>query len=431
MKRSFRRHRNPKGDKDRQPFFGKSKQRQAHTKKSDGAFFQTKLTLGKPGDKYEKEADTVADAVVNQSTSTPEINKKEISSIQRVNLATPIEDENLATAEQRLEKDKLIQEKPELQTMGEEKEEEKPETQMQAEEEEPEMQMQSEEDEPEMQMQEEEEEPVQAMHQEEEPEVQQKCDECEKEEEGAVQKKSTTAATKASPKVSNQIKQSHGKGKPLSPKVRAEMESSIGANFKGVNIHTNTEAVELNKKLKAQAFTHGKDIYFNSGKYRPESTDGKRLLAHELTHVVQQSKDHEAIQKQDAGATTFELNVTPQLQWAIHALLIRPRREEATWACLAAAPEYDRPRIIINYLIQYQGNSAFQQINRQRPAGMDSFDYLNSVGNFIWSHMRDAFMARINDRLARNEQFRQRVETARHQGCSRVPFTQRGGMRGV
>jgi len=45
----------------------------------------------------------------------------------------------------------------------------------------------------------------------------------------------------------------------------------------------------MNKELNAQAFTHGRDIYFNAGKYDPESTQGKKLLAHELTHVVQQT----------------------------------------------------------------------------------------------------------------------------------------------
>ena len=63
---------------------------------------QTKLTIGEPGDKYEKEADNMADAVVNKTTG-PDIQNKEISSIQRESLATPIEDEKLATAEQRME----------------------------------------------------------------------------------------------------------------------------------------------------------------------------------------------------------------------------------------------------------------------------------------------------------------------------------------
>ena len=66
------------------------------------------------------------------------------------------------------------------------------------------------------------------------------------------------------------------------------MESSFGADFGGVKIHADNTAVQLNKKLGAQAFTTGNNIYFNEGKYKPETQNGKKLLAHELTHTVQQ-----------------------------------------------------------------------------------------------------------------------------------------------
>ena len=66
------------------------------------------------------------------------------------------------------------------------------------------------------------------------------------------------------------------------------MNSSFGVNFSNVSIHNDSEAINLNSELQAQAFTHGRDIYFNKGKYNPENGEGKRLLAHELTHVVQQ-----------------------------------------------------------------------------------------------------------------------------------------------
>jgi hypothetical protein len=73
------------------------------------------------------------------------------------------------------------------------------------------------------------------------------------------------------------------------------MEHSFGYNFKQVKIHTDNESVQLNDDLHAQAFTQGRNIYFNSGKYNPEISPGKRLLAHELTHVVQQ--DNSTIKK--------------------------------------------------------------------------------------------------------------------------------------
>ncbi|MBK9492218.1 MAG: DUF4157 domain-containing protein, partial [Haliscomenobacter sp.] len=76
-------------------------------------------------------------------------------------------------------------------------------------------------------------------------------------------------------------------------KTRAEMENSFGVDFSQVNIHTDGEAVQLNKDLGAHAFTHGKDVYFNAGKYNPDNSSGKHLLAHELTHGAGKNKHPE------------------------------------------------------------------------------------------------------------------------------------------
>lgn len=79
-----------------------------------------------------------------------------------------------------------------------------------------------------------------------------------------------------------------GAGAPLPNATRAKMEAGLGADFSGVRIHTGSEAANLNQQLGAQAFTHGADVYMGAGKYAPGSSDGQHLLAHELTHVVQQ-----------------------------------------------------------------------------------------------------------------------------------------------
>jgi hypothetical protein len=75
----------------------------------------------------------------------------------------------------------------------------------------------------------------------------------------------------------------------LPAKTLNEMSSSFGADFSNVRVHKDSESENLNQDLHAQAFTHGNDIYFNKGKYNPDSSEGKSLLAHELTHVVQQN----------------------------------------------------------------------------------------------------------------------------------------------
>jgi len=86
----------------------------------------------------------------------------------------------------------------------------------------------------------------------------------------------------------SKVKQQSGGGQPLPSDVRADLEPKFGADFSGVKIHTGSTAAQLSQDVGAQAFTHGSDIYFNQGKYNPESGSGKQLLAHELTHTVQQ-----------------------------------------------------------------------------------------------------------------------------------------------
>lgn len=85
------------------------------------------------------------------------------------------------------------------------------------------------------------------------------------------------------------IKKSKGKGQALPDEVKAFLEAELGADFSEVVIHTDSEAVAMNKELNALAFTNGFDIYFNAGQYRPDSKAGQKLLAHELTHVIQQT----------------------------------------------------------------------------------------------------------------------------------------------
>lgn len=82
---------------------------------------------------------------------------------------------------------------------------------------------------------------------------------------------------------------SKGGGSPLPDETRSFMEPRFGADFSGVRVHTDSTASEMNQSIQAQAFTHGKDIYFNSGQFDPGSASGKSLLAHELTHVIQQT----------------------------------------------------------------------------------------------------------------------------------------------
>lgn len=227
-----------------QPFFVKAPP-QGNGQKTESAFFQAKLTVNQADDKYEQEADAVANSVVNKTSNTPILQQKRISSIQR--LATPGEKkEEELTNDARMLSDKTLQEKSDVQRV---------------------------------------------------------CDECGKEEEKKVQKKgspgemeeediqtkaeTTPSASPAS--ISNRVENARSGGRPMPSRVMGEMGSSFGIDLSQVRIHNDAESASMNHELRAQAFTHGKDIYFNTGKFNPETSAGKQLLAHELTHVVQQS----------------------------------------------------------------------------------------------------------------------------------------------
>jgi hypothetical protein len=77
-------------------------------------------------------------------------------------------------------------------------------------------------------------------------------------------------------------------GQPLSDKTRNFYESRMGQDFSQVKIHTDSVAAESAQSINALAYTSGNNVVFNNGQYSPDTDDGKRLLGHELTHVVQQ-----------------------------------------------------------------------------------------------------------------------------------------------
>lgn len=88
--------------------------------------------------------------------------------------------------------------------------------------------------------------------------------------------------------VESRISAKSGSGQQIPDANRGMFESSMGHDFSSVNIHSDAESDTLNRQLGARAFTTGSDIFFRQGEYNPASSGGQELLAHELTHVVQQ-----------------------------------------------------------------------------------------------------------------------------------------------
>jgi hypothetical protein len=95
--------------------------------------------------------------------------------------------------------------------------------------------------------------------------------------------------SEASAELEESIQRARGSGQPLADSVREPMEREFGEDFRGVRVHTDATSDELNQSIQAKAFTTGQDVFFRSGAYDSGSRGGHELLAHELTHVVQQS----------------------------------------------------------------------------------------------------------------------------------------------
>lgn len=133
--------------------------------------------------------------------------------------------------------------------------------------------------------------------------IQRKCTSCEEEEKKRkpIMRKTENGSggIQAAPSLVSALNASKGGGSPLSSGTRSFMENAYSANFSKVRIHTDEKASEMSEGINAKAFTHGSDIYFKSGLYQPGTGEGKRLLAHELTHVVQQGIDVQRMIQRD------------------------------------------------------------------------------------------------------------------------------------
>jgi len=122
-----------------------------------------------------------------------------------------------------------------------------------------------------------------------EPQVQKQNEEEEPVQGKFIQKKDNNTTTQiADSGFESKLNSTKNSGNSMPESTRNFMESRMGVNFSNVKVHTGSHAMQMNKELNTQAFTHGNDIYFNSGKYNPGSNSGKQLLAHELAHTVQQ-----------------------------------------------------------------------------------------------------------------------------------------------
>ena len=112
----------------------------------------------------------------------------------------------------------------------------------------------------------------------------------------------------ATPDLETSINQARGGGQPLGDNIRKPMEQAFGADFGGVKVHTDSRSDQLNQSIQARAFTTGQDVFFRQGEYNPGSRGGQELLAHELTHVVQQNRTLNTPQNQSLFSPQIQRN---------------------------------------------------------------------------------------------------------------------------
>jgi len=240
-------------------FFGKEEGGSAFFGEKETAkepfFVQRKLTIGKPDDHYEKQADQVADKVVQRMSEPAAVQAKPaapapVSTVPAGHTpASAAQADALQMKEQEGKEEEIsadekkLQRKPIFDSMGDPPDD--------------------------------------------------------------IQKKGNgdDAKDAAGSGLESRLQKTKGSGAPLPSDTKTAMESSIGADFSNVRIHTGSEAAEMSNDLQAQAFTHGNDIYFNDNKFDATSSTGRHLLAHELTHTVQQGA---AVQKKADPALVSE-----------------------------------------------------------------------------------------------------------------------------
>lgn len=110
-----------------------------------------------------------------------------------------------------------------------------------------------------------------------------------------VQRRSASSLLSVEPDLERRIERARAGGQALPDDLRQRMEQSFGADFSHVRVHTDSEADSLNRSLESRAFTSGYDLFFKRGEYHSSSSEGEKLIAHELTHVIQQNKAPAAI----------------------------------------------------------------------------------------------------------------------------------------
>ncbi len=242
---------------------------------------QAKMTVNKPGDKFEQEADKMADKVMRMPDPAPgkeeKIQRAPEEKVQkreddRIMKSAAMDDKKVQRQPvEKIQKAPAVEEKVQKAEAREEKVQKKPDDRIMRKEE------------------------IQKAEQEK----------IQKKEEEKVQRKSGEGgASSVAAQTQSAIHSQTTGGQQMGSETRGFMESRFGADFGNVRIHSDPEAASLSNQLSARAFTYQNHVFFARDQYQPGTSEGKHLLAHELTHTIQQGHAEQQSPKVSTAAAT-------------------------------------------------------------------------------------------------------------------------------
>jgi len=168
-------------------------------------------------------------------------------------------------------------------------------------------------------------------------------------------------------------------GQPLDGATRAFMDPRMGFDMSRVRVHTGAAAAQSAGAVSAKAFTSGNDIVFGEGQYSPETYEGRKLLAHELTHVAQQRGGQASVQRKEE--TTKR---SSHSKWGTAPSIVRVeaalKQTGAAWGYLAGGDP-----IPVEVLTNKLDSGQYTVRPSGRPEGPDDADYVQRTGPaFAW-----------------------------------------------
>ncbi len=144
-----------------------------------------------------------------------------------------------------------------------------------------------------------------------------------------LQRPSAIVMGDASADLSSAIDRQRGGGQALETGLQQSMGQAMGADFSRVRVHTDGQSDRLNRSIQAKAFTTGRDVFFRQGAYEPSSRVGQELIAHELTHVVQQTGDSQVQRR-------YQLQ--PQVKFTASPMGVIQRKESYAYGSANTVP---------------------------------------------------------------------------------------------